>query len=202
MKILCLHNNDCAKELFHWLRDEGHDIVLCSEQLNPDWCRKQKFELAVSYTYRFILTDEHIMALNHNVVNLHNSLLPWNRGADPNLWSIIENTPRGVTLHYVDSSLDKGYIIMQSLVTDAVTNDCKTLASSYNCLDQAAKRMFKEAFQCYEFWPSMKKKAIGKGSYHSLKEGYLIKKVIDSYDITINEFRNRIIALNQDRRIL
>lgn len=91
---------------------------------------------------------------------------------------------------------------MQSLVTDAVTNDCETLASSYNCLDQAAKRMFKEAFQCYEFWPSMKKKAIGKGSYHSLKEGYLIKKVIDSYDITINEFRNRIIALNQDRRIL
>lgn len=190
MKILCLYNNECALELFTWLKSEGHEIHLWTDTIEAEWCNEQKFDLAVSYTYRYIITEDTIRALNNNVVNIHNSLLPWNRGADPNMWSIIERTPRGVTLHYINAGLDKGDIIMQKLVTDT---DDETLASSYNNLDVAAKILFKEAFQHYKFWPEMKKQALGKGSYHSVKDGNVFKKLIETYDMPIKNFRSIII---------
>lgn len=188
MKILCLYNNACALELFRWIEDKGHEIVLYRDKLDSVWCRQQNFDLTVSYTYRYILSAETIHALNENVVNLHNSLLPWNRGADPNIWSIIEKTPRGVTLHYMDDQLDKGYVIAQEIVDDGDDDD-ETLSSSYANLDRMAKSLFKKAFKYYEYWPSLKKHCIGVGSYHSLKEGTEIKKIIDSYDIAISKFR-------------
>lgn len=190
MKILGLYNNACALELFQWLESEGHSVVLWSERLDSSWCRSQDFDLAVSYTYRYIITEEVIHSLNDNVVNLHNSFLPFNRGADPNIWSIVERTPRGVSLHYIDSELDKGYIIAQSLVSDSESEE--TLASSYNNLDKAAKQLFKDSFRVYSFWPELKKKVVGKGTYHALKDSVRIKSVIDSYDILISEFRKRI----------
>ncbi len=186
MKILCLFNNKCALELFDWLKSEGHETILCTERLVPLWCREQKFDLSVSYTYRYILTEEIIHALNNNVVNIHTALLPFNRGADPNMWSIIDGTPRGVTLHYINPGLDKGDLIMQRLVLDT---DAETLASSYNNLDMAAKTLFKEAFTCYKYWPEMKKKALGQGSYHSVKDGDKFKNIIKTYNIGIIKFR-------------
>lgn len=194
MKILCLYNNDCALEMFDWLKDQGHKVVLRSDRLDAKWCSKQDFQLTVSYTYQFILTEEILCSLHNNVVNLHNSLLPFNRGADPNIWSIINQTPRGVTLHFVDRELDKGYIIAQAFVNDG---ENETLSSSYYNLDRAAKQLFKDAFKWYKFWPQMKKIVVGKGCYHSLKNGKSVKSVIDTYEMTIKEFQQKVAAIEQ-----
>lgn len=191
MKILCLYNNSCAVPLFNWLQQEGHTTILVSERLTKSWCRDQKVDLTVSYTYRHILPDEILDALQNNVVNLHNSFLPWNRGSDPNLWSIITHTPRGVTLHYVNAGLDKGAIIAQQLVPLRLGD---TLRTSYNALDAAAKTLFQQAFQWYPYWPYMKKRPEGEGSYHSTADGEFLRKSISSYDMTVEEFRCRIDA--------
>lgn len=187
MKILCLYNNDCALELFDYIKSLGHETVLYSERLTVDFIREQNFDLAVSYTYRYILPEEIILALRENVVNIHNSFLPFNRGADPNMWSIIDNTPRGTTLHYINAGLDKGSIIAQEIISDLT--DEETLSSTYNNLDRAAKELFKKAFEHYDMWPSMRKNPEGKGSYHSVKDGTTVKELIPSFDITIAEFR-------------
>lgn len=189
MKILGLFNNACAEELFDWLEIEGNEVVRCQERLSWEWCRLHQFELTVSYTYRYILTEEVLEALGGNVVNIHNSYLPWNRGADPNIWSILDGTPRGVTLHYMNAGLDKGDIIAQRLMGKAETG---TLRSAYDNLDKAAKELFKDAFAFYGEWPQMKKNPLGKGSYHSVKDGEKIKRAIENYDITIDEFRERV----------
>ncbi len=189
MKILCLYNNECAIDLFEWLKRQGHDIILKSDRLNFEWCSNNRFDLTVSYTYRYILSEDLIQALNYNVVNLHNSLLPWNRGADPNIWSIVDGTPRGVTLHYMDSGLDKGQIIVQEIVEDFPN---ETLKTSYDRLDLMAKAMFKKAFKYVDYWDTMKKVAEGKGSYHSVKDGVKIKNIIDTYDMTVSEFLEKI----------
>ncbi len=118
MKILGLYNNICALELFEWIERQGHELIKTSDVLDPSWCRAEKFDLAISYTYRFIISQDIIDIFDGNIVNIHNSYLPWNRGADPNLWSIVDGTPRGVTLHYIDSGLDKGEIISQVLADD------------------------------------------------------------------------------------
>lgn len=102
----------------------------------------------------------------------------------------MEETPRGVTLHYMDVELDKGYIIAQEIIDDG---NNETLASSYNNLDRAAKALFKKAFKHYQFWPLLKKQCLGRGTYHSLKDGIEVKKYIDTYDISLSEFRARLI---------
>lgn len=197
MKILCLYNNECAIELFQWIQEQGHETILYTEKLNTSWCREQQFDLTVSYTYRYIVMQDILQALNHNVVNIHNSYLPWNRGADPNVWSIVDDTPRGVTLHYMDTGLDKGSIIAQRLVGRETG---ETLRSSYEKLDKTAKELFQEAFAYYKDWSQMKKLPLDKGTYHSLRDGIAVKSIIDTYDLTIVEFKERLKrVLNMER---
>lgn len=191
MKILCLYHNACALPLFEWLKQNGHEVILRSDVLTKSWCEAQQFDLTVSYTYRFILPEEMLSALHHNAVNLHNSFLPWNRGSDPNLWSIVENTPRGVTLHYIEAGLDKGAIIAQKLVP-LLPDD--TLKTSYDRLDLAAREQFCQAFLWYSYWPQMKKQPLNGGSYHSTKDGALFRQMIESYDMPVKEFRKRVLA--------
>lgn len=187
MKILCLYHNPCALPLFNWLQKEGHETVLCSERLSEAWCEEQKFDLGVSYTYRHIVSEEVLRILNYNVVNLHNSYLPWNRGADPNLWSLVENTPRGVTLHYMEAGLDKGAIIAQQLVPLKFGD---TLRTSYDALDQAAHTQFQKAFRWYPYWQEMKKRPEGRGTYHSAQDGAVFHRIINTYDMSVDEFRS------------
>lgn len=185
MKILGLYRNPCAAELFHFLQEQ-HQVYLCTDRLSPEWCAKMDFDLTVSYTYPYILTTEILDVLHRNVVNLHNSFLPWNRGADPNLWSILEGTPRGVTLHYMSEHLDGGEIIAQCIVPLRPED---TLNSSYYQLDAAAKGLFQDAFLYYKDWPGMSKKALGKGSYHSVKDGACMRALITDYQMRISDFR-------------
>lgn len=189
MKILGLYNNECAIDLFDWIAEQGHEVIMTCEKLDAEWCRDHKFDLAVSYTYRYIISKELLAVLNNNVVNIHNSYLPWNRGADPNIWSIVDDTPRGVTIHYMDDELDKGFVIAQELLC---ISDDETLASSYYFLDSAAKELFKKTFLLYDYWDSMKKRCVGKGSYHSIKDGLPIKSLIDSYNIKISDFKDKL----------
>lgn len=186
MKILCLYNNDCALELFKEIEKLGHETVLCSERLTTEYIVSGEFDLALSYTYRYILTEELIDAMKGNVVNIHNSFLPFNRGADPNLWSLRDNTPRGVTLHYIDAGLDKGFIIAQRLVTEG---DGDTLKTAYDNLDKNARELFLQAFKYYEYWSQMAKKPEGKGNYHAVKDAVAMKEMIPSYDMKIEDFR-------------
>lgn len=192
MKILCLYNNQCALELFYWLRIQGHETILQNRPLDEAWCNEHHFDLTVSYTYRYILTAEVLDALGNNAVNLHNSFLPWNRGADPNIWSILNGTPRGVTLHYMDAALDKGSIIAQKLVP---LEGQATLQSSYDDLDRAAKELFRETLAVYPFWQDMRKQALGKGDYHASRDGEQIKRVISTWDMPVSEFIEKVKAM-------
>ena len=47
------------------------------------------------------------------LLNTHPSLLPHNRGKHPNFWSLVEGRPFGVTIHYVNNSVDGGDIAFQ-----------------------------------------------------------------------------------------
>ena len=46
-------------------------------------------------------------------LNFHPSYLPFNRGKHPNFWCLVDETPCGVTLHYVNEGIDSGGIVAQ-----------------------------------------------------------------------------------------
>lgn len=96
-------------------------------------------EFLISYGYRHIISGDVLNRFPRRAINLHISCLPWNRGADPNLWSFLENTPTGVTIHYLDKGLDTGDILAQQTVEHSPDD---TLRSSYDRLKAAIEELF------------------------------------------------------------
>lgn len=74
-----------------------------------------------------IIPDYIIDAPTVGVVNFHPSFLPHNRGKHYNFWTLVEDTPFGVTLHFVDRGIDSGDIIFQSRISKSWEDTGETL---------------------------------------------------------------------------
>lgn len=128
MKVVLLSANpERATDIFK------DDILLTQSHNGPipdcDWI--------ISYGHRHILKGDVLTRYKERVINAHISLLPWNRGASPNFWSWYDNTPKGVTIHYIDEGVDTGDIIIQNPVR-FLHPERETLASSYFHLQRHA----------------------------------------------------------------
>lgn len=190
MKILYLYANENAYALGQWLVDQGHDVHFFTDPITVPLVKEFDCELIVSYTYRHIVSQDVLDFVKSNAVNIHISYLPWNRGANPNQWSFIEDTPKGVTIHYMVKGLDAGDIIAQTLLT---FSEQETLASTYTALNQEAVALFKRIFPLYSYWPQMRKKALGIGTYHNLQSFEPYKAILGTnYQMTISEFKQKI----------
>ncbi len=122
------------------LTEKGHTVVRTEEPLSLAWVREQCFDFGLSYRYKKIIRKDVIDYFAGKLINMHISFLPWNRGMDPNLWSYIENTPRGVTIHRVDAGIDTGDILLQKEVF--IDLEADTLRTSYDKLSYAVEKLF------------------------------------------------------------
>lgn len=127
------------------------DAVFCGSTLGDprtlERIRALGAEIGISVLFDYILKPECIEAFPSGVVNLHPAYLPYNRGQYPNVWSIVEGTPAGVTLHYIDAGIDTGDVIVQRRVPVEAHDTGKTL---YRKLERACVRLFKET------WPKLR----------------------------------------------
>jgi len=139
MKILYLGNSDSP--LIAYLQAHGEEIVATTDKIDMNFIHLHLPEFIVSYGYRHIISDDILKHYPDTAVNLHISLLPWNRGADPNFWSFVENTPKGVTIHYLDKGVDTGDIIVQKQVE---FSEKDTLHTSYLKLHEEIQNLFKQ----------------------------------------------------------
>lgn len=124
------------------LRNLGHCVHREEDRLTPAFLEENLFNFCISYRYRYMLTPFMIRLFQNRLINMHISLLPWNRGSDPNLWSFLENTPKGVTIHHISESLDGGDIILQQNIRFDVTKE--TLRTTYTKLSDAVESLFTE----------------------------------------------------------
>ncbi len=139
MKILFLTNNAISEPLIEWLRAR-EEVTVHQDKLTVSDIDRFEPELIVSYSYRHILKRVVLDTMPGRFVNLHISLLPFNRGADPNAWSYLDGTPQGVTIHEIDEGIDTGPILVQQSVT--IDESKETLASSYGLLHEAIQALF------------------------------------------------------------
>ena len=135
--ILFLGPSD--SRILHWLKQEEESVLQTSEKFSPEYITQHAVSFLVSYGYRHILKPETLDLFPNRAINLHISYLPWNRGADPNFWSFVDDTPKGVSIHYLDAGIDTGDLIVQREV--AMDND-ETLKSSYARLQFAIEELF------------------------------------------------------------
>ncbi|MBN2839421.1 MAG: formyl transferase [Coriobacteriia bacterium] len=129
----------------------GDQVVRTEGRIEPGDPMLDDADFLVSFGYRYLIPADVLHPFGHRAVNLHISLLPWNRGADPNLWSYLEDTPKGVTIHVLDEGLDTGPIIAQREVAEEPDD---TLRTSYGRLTREILALFAEV------WPLMRAEAI------------------------------------------
>lgn len=185
MKILFLGPSDSP--LIQYLKRIGEEVINTSEKIDLEFILKEKPEFLISYGYRHIIKKQILDCFPKKAINLHISFLPWNRGVSPNLWSFFDNSPSGVTIHYLNEGIDTGDIITQERVTFP---DNETLKGSYSELQKRIQELFKNS------WPAIKKNQIkGKkqfecGSYHTLKQTKdLLQRLPNGWDTLISEVK-------------
>ena len=70
-----------------------------------------------------------IPSLRHGLINLHTGLSPYSRGANCNLYMLMEGQPElvGVTVHHIDPGIDSGDIILSARVPMEADDDFETI---------------------------------------------------------------------------
>ena len=91
----------------------------------------KEYDWVISYGYKHILTKEHINLTKNPILNLHISFLPWNKGADPNYWSWVDDTPKGVTIHAINEEIDR---LRHSATSALLMRDDVIVVSSVSCI--------------------------------------------------------------------
>ncbi len=113
---------------------EYSDLVNQMINLKPD--------MLICNSYSMIIREDILALVNYNAINIHASLLPENRGANPIQWAIIKGESQtGVTIHYLDNGIDSGDIIAQKKVDIDLKDNWCTLK---NKLFQQAEYLVKE----------------------------------------------------------
>jgi len=173
------------------IRDSGRRVSESDVPIDVDYLQINAIEFIVSYGYRHIIQSAVIEHLRDRIVNLHISLLPWNRGADPNLWSFLEDTPKGVTIHCVDEGLDTGDIIVQKEIFFYPNGE--TLASTYEQLNQEIIGLFKQHWPDIAIGEAPRRRQPSGGSFHrtSDKERFLHLIAEQGWDTPVEELVGR-----------
>ncbi|NPA03637.1 MAG: formyl transferase [Epsilonproteobacteria bacterium] len=187
-KILFLTNNfKTTKPLYLWLAKKGNKVILHSQPLTNSFLKKLNPTQIVSYNYRHIIPKK--ITQNYKILNLHISYLPFNKGADPNLWSHLENSPTGVTIHYIDEGIDSGDILLQKRV---VLDEEMSLKESYKKLHRHIQQLFKQL----SFSKKKPQKQPKGGTFHFKKDKEQLI-LPNGWDTTIKELKEA----NENREV-
>ncbi len=160
------------------LQAAGHELVRREEPFDNTFLEKHQFDFGVSYGFRHIIHPAEIAWFQNRLINLHISYLPWNRGADPNFWSWLDNTPKGVSIHLIDAGIDTGDILLQQHVE--FDEEIETLRTSYEKLSKTIEQLFIENFPLIFAGKIIPQQQKEKGTFHTVKDKipflYLIEK--------------------------
>ncbi len=92
--------------------------IIYSKKINSinfiNFLKRKKISLGLSIGCRTIFKTKIIKFFNGNLFNIHDGLLPKERGGGLNTWRILlENEVFGSTLHQIEKGIDTGKIIFQ-----------------------------------------------------------------------------------------
>jgi UDP-2,4-diacetamido-2,4,6-trideoxy-beta-L-altropyranose hydrolase len=179
VKILFLSNNEITFDLAIWLRDvQKENVIIYGKELTRETIKKMKPDFLVSYNYKYIIKGEILNLFSKGkAMNLHISYLPWNKGSNPNFWSFIDNTIKGVTIHVLDKGVDTGDILIQKKIDFKIKKE--TLSTTYLKLNRLIKKLFKDNWLEIKNLKIKLKKQHKGGSVHTLKEFDKIKHLIE-----------------------
>ena len=159
MKILLLADKKVGFEITKWLLDEYPGDVGFIVVTGLNWIREAALLAGIPYSYGppvnmdfdlgilawwpDIINKGLLSRTRYGFINTHPSLLPFNRGKNPNFWSIVEQAPYGASMHIVDKGIDSGAVIAQKAIPYDWTDTGATL---YGKAEEEMVELFKETY--------------------------------------------------------
>jgi len=176
MRVLLLSNNwDVAEPVREFLNC-NETVTALDKDINS--VPIPAVDIIVSYCYRYILKGP---VLKIPAVNLHNSFLPWGRGAQPLFWAVVDDEPCGVSVHWIDEGLDTGPVIAQRKM---LIHPEMTFRQAY----EGQHRLLSQLF--IEHWPYIRNKV---GTRHTAREFEAVRDTLgpEGWDCTIATAKGR-----------
>ena len=134
--ILFLGYSDTETQIIRALRNNGFIVSVQKNEVAD----LSNYDLVVSFGYTKILSEKTLASARINPINLHISLLPYNRGMHPNFWAHYDSTPSGVSIHYINKGIDTGDILLQTEVT--FSSKDKTFRQTWSRLKNEIEELF------------------------------------------------------------
>jgi methionyl-tRNA formyltransferase len=193
VRVLFLGGN--TKGISNWLEAQGEEVLYTEEKVDIQLVKGYNPDIIVSYNYRHILKKDILGIPEKGAINLHISYLPWNRGTHPNIWSFIEDTPKGVTIHYIDEGVDTGDILLQKEVL--IEEENETLKTSYDMLHKVIQELFKSNWEKLRIGAIKSTPQPREGSLHYKKDSRAFEAVIKEtgWNMPIKRFKKRLKSL-------
>ena len=187
--ILFLTNNNNTISVYKELEASGYKMSLYAGKLTIELLKMFSPQLVVSYNYEHIISKD-VIDLGFHMINLHISLLPWNKGTGPNIFSFFTNTPKGITIHQLSEGIDDGDIILQK---EFLFNEKKeTFKTTYEKLHEEIQRLLVENIDTIFSRQYVPVAQVGAGTIHTQKQlDKLMEECPFSYDEKIADVLNR-----------
>ena len=138
MKVLIL--SPYPEAIIKTLKSSNDTFFTYKSKLSLELLKENNIEFIISYGYKYIVKEEIINEFKDNIINLHIGYLPFNKGYYPNLWSHLEGTPCGVSIHKIDKGIDTGEILIQKKCF--FDKQKLTFKNSYEILRKRIRRAF------------------------------------------------------------
>ena len=187
LQYLFLGYNERETRLINFLKEKK--IQVKNLDGNVSFKDAQQADLIISFGYKKLLKKEIISKLRRPAINLHMSLLAYNRGSHPNFWSFLNRTPKGITIHEVDCGADTGNIIFQKeFDLDPNFEKYSTFKKTYDFLFLELENLFIDHFDkiVAQNYNSKKQEKV-----LPLKKDSDLPSNIDNWDIDILKYLNK-----------
>jgi folate-dependent phosphoribosylglycinamide formyltransferase PurN len=169
MKILVLGPRSRNERIVSFLEEMGNSTSIAEEPIDLAFAKQNKIEFFISNGYAPILKPPLTTEYAGRIINIHPSYLPYGRGIGGNFWSFFLGSPKGVSVHLINSDIDTGDVLVQRLVEFGPGENLRT---SNETLIKAAEDLFIEA------WPEISagvsapspQEEMAAGSYHNRRQ--------------------------------
>ena len=156
------------------------------KMLSPDYI--------ISVHFPYIFPPELLNIPQIGTLNLHPAFLPYNKGWNTPTWSIIDNTPFGCTLHWVDSGIDTGDIALRKEINKEITDTADLL---YKKAVETEEEIFRQAICLIKENRLPRIKQREEGTFHKKINIKNIQKVVLTKETS--ELINKIRALTTNK---
>lgn len=155
---------------------------------------KPAYLLSVHFPY--IIPKEVLEIPRIGALNLHPAYLPYNRGWHTPTWAILNGTPYGATLHWIDEGIDTGPIALRRPLEIFPSDTAHSLYQRVLALEE---EVFREAIPLMASYRLPRIPQETNGTIHTKKDIEKIQKLDLQKQATIEELLTLLRALTTNK---